>query len=154
LGTVEFNAGQPFQNGQKTLQKIIQIATEFQPRLETILPTDSEDPIPFEDIFLPIITVARLELLNRVEEHLPQLLLTEAAYRNLERSLLRRLGGFCTKTLHFEFSQVRPFGQNLLNLLGLETETNKTKTHYNKFINQLLQDGLMAFFSKYPVLVD
>ncbi|MEJ6487390.1 type 2 lanthipeptide synthetase LanM family protein [Nostoc punctiforme UO1] len=152
LGTVEFNAGQPLPKWAETLQKIIQTATEFQPELETVLPTDSENPIPFEDVFLPIIKVARLELLTRLEEHLPQLLLTETAYRNLERSLLQRLATFCTKTLHFEFSQARPFGQNLLNLLGLETETEKTKTHYNKFVNQLLQDGLMAFFCKYPVL--
>ena len=152
LGTVEFNAGQPLPKWAETLQKIIQTATEFQPELETFLPTDSENPIPFEDIFLPIIKVARLELLTRLEEHLPQLLLTETAYRNLERSLLQRLATFCTKTLHFEFSQARPFGQNLLNLLGLETESEKTKTHYNKFVNQLLQDGLMAFFCKYPVL--
>jgi type 2 lantibiotic biosynthesis protein LanM len=152
LGTVEFNAGQPLPKWAETLQKIIQTATEFQPELETFLPTDSENPIPFEDIFLPIIKVAKLELLNRVEEHLPRLLLTETAYRNLERSLLQRLASFCTKTLHFEFSQARPFGQNLLNLLGLETESEKTKTHYNKFVNQLLQDGLMTFFCKYPVL--
>ncbi|ACC83386.1 type 2 lanthipeptide synthetase LanM family protein [Nostoc punctiforme] len=152
LGTVEFNAGQPLPKWAETLQKIIQTATEFQPELETFLPTDSENPIPFEDIFLPIIKVARLELRTRLEEHLPQLLLTETAYRNLERSLLQRLATFCTKTLHFEFSQARPFGQNLLNLLGLETESEKTKTHYNKFVNQLLQDGLMAFFCKYPVL--
>lgn len=152
LGTVEFNASQPLPKWAETLQKIIQTATEFQPELEIFLPTDSENPIPFEDIFLPILKVARLELLNRVEEHLPRLLLTQTAYRNLERSLLQRLAAFSTKTLHLEFSQFRPFGQNLLNLLGLETETNKTKTYYNKFVNQLLKDGLMTLFQKYPVL--
>lgn len=64
--------------------------------------------------------------------------------------MLHRLAALCTKTLDFEFSQVRPFGQNLLNLLGLKTENNN-KTHYTNFVHQL-QDGLLTFFQKYPVL--
>ncbi|MFN6514132.1 MAG: type 2 lanthipeptide synthetase LanM family protein [Nostoc sp. CreGUA01] len=152
LGTVEFNAGQPLPKWAETLQKIIQITTEFESQLETFLPIDSENTIPFEDVFLPIIKFARLELQNRVTEDFLLLLLTPAAYRNLERSLLQRLAAFCTKTLHFEFCQVRPFGQNLLNLLGLETENQETKIYYHKFVNQILEDGLTAFFCKYPVL--
>ena len=40
----------------------------------------------------------------------------------------------------------------MLNLLGLGTEDNKSKTHYAQFVHRLLQDGLLSFFQKYPVL--
>lgn len=158
LGTVRFTGTQPLPEWAETLRKIMQTATEFTSASESFLPTDPDHPIPFEDILLPAITVARQQLLIRLgslqltEKSFPLLILTQAAYQALERSLLQRLAGLCNKTLNFEFSQVCPFGQNLLNLLGLETEDNNSKTHYTQFIARLLQDGLMTFFQKYPVL--
>lgn len=158
LGTVRFTANQPLPEWAETLIQIIQTAAEFTPEFESCLPTDPENPIPFEDILLPAIAVARQQLLTRLgslqltEDSLPLSLLSEAAYQALERSLLQRLAGLCTKSLDFEFSQVRPFGQNLFNLLGLEPEDNTSKTHYTQFVDRLLQDRLLTFFQKYPVL--
>lgn len=157
LGTVQFTA-QPLPDWAQTLQQIIETATEFISASELFLPTEPDDPILFEDVLLPAIIVARQQLLTRLccvqltEDTLPLTILSKAAYQALERSLLQRLAGLCTKTLDFEFSQVRPFGQNLLNLLGLETEDNNSKTHYTQFVDRLLQDGLLTFFQKYPVL--
>ncbi|WP_009630792.1 type 2 lanthipeptide synthetase LanM family protein [Synechocystis sp. PCC 7509] len=145
MGTVRLNATEPLPKWAETLQQIIQTATKFTPG--SVLPIDPENPIPFEDILLPAIAVARQQLLTKQ----PLSILSEAAYSALERSLLQRLAALCTKTLDFEFSQVRPFGQNLLNLLGLETE-NKSKTYYTQFVAQLLEDGLLTFVQKYPVL--
>lgn len=142
----------------ETLQQIMETAREFEAALQVDLPINAENPIPFEDILLPAIAVARQQLLTRLgfgqltPESLPLSVLSKAAYRELERSLLQRLAGICTKTLNFEFSQVRPFGKNLLNLLGVATEKNNNKTHYNQFVNQLLKDGLLTLFNKYPVL--
>lgn len=158
LGTVHFTGTQPLPEWAETLRQIIQMATEFTPASESFVSTDPDHPIPFEDILLPSVKVARQQLLTCLgsgqltEKSLPLSILTQAAYQALERSLLQRLAGLCTKTLDFEFAQVRPFGQNLLNLLGLETEDNNSKTHYNQFVHQLLQDGLLTFFQKYPVL--
>ncbi|MBD2531786.1 type 2 lantipeptide synthetase LanM [Nostoc flagelliforme FACHB-838] len=155
LGTIELLADQPLPKWAETLQQIIQTATGFNSATEVFLPINSQNPITFEDILLPAILVARQQLLTRcgsqfTQECLPLSILSQAAYTSLERGLLKRLAGICTKTLDFEFSQVRPFGQSLLGLLGLETENNNT--HYTKFVNQLLEDGMLTFFQKYPVL--
>lgn len=158
LGTVRFTNTQPLPEWAETLRQIMQTAKEFMSASASFLPTDPDNPILFEDVLLPAIIVARQQLLTRLgsgkftEDTLPLSLLSETAYQALERSLLQRLAGLCTKTLDFEFSQVRPFGQNLLNLLGLETEDNNSKTHYNQFVERLLQGGLLSFFQKYPVL--
>jgi type 2 lantibiotic biosynthesis protein LanM len=157
LGTVQFNVEQPLPEWAETLRSIMQAATEFSPALEVNLPINPDDPIPFEDILLPAIKIARQQLFTQLncsqfdKNTLPLSILSEAAYYDLERSLLQRLARLCTKTLDFEFSQVRPFGQNLLNLLGLQAE-GSNKTHYTQFVNQLLQDGLLPLFQKYPVL--
>jgi type 2 lantibiotic biosynthesis protein LanM len=125
---------------------------------ESFLITQTDKPIPFEDILLPAIALARQKLLNHLgslhlsEDSLPLSILSAEAYQALEYSLLQRLAGLCTKTLDFEFSLVRPFGKNLLNLLGLKITDEISKTHYTQFVHQLLQDGLVSFFQKYPVL--
>ncbi|KOP24616.1 lanthionine synthetase [Hapalosiphon sp. MRB220] len=158
LGNISWNLQISLPAWAETLQQIMQMAREFEPALEIDLPINPENPIPFEDILLPAIAVARQQLLTCLgcgqltEKTLPLSLLSKAAYQELERSLLQRLAGLCTKTLNFEFSQVRPFGKNLLNLLGVATEKSNNKTHYNKFVNQLLEDGLLTLFNKYPVL--
>ncbi|MDF5709609.1 MAG: type 2 lanthipeptide synthetase LanM family protein [Nostoc sp. S4] len=158
LGSIDWNQQAPLPPWAETLQQIMQMARECEPALEIDLPINPENPIPFEDILLPAIAVARQQLLTRLgcgkltENSLPLSVLSKAAYRELERSLLQQLAGFCTKTLNFEFSQVRPFGKNLLNLLGVGTQKSNNKTHYNKFVNQLLEDGLLTLFNKYPVL--
>ncbi|MDJ0691518.1 MAG: type 2 lanthipeptide synthetase LanM family protein [Xenococcaceae cyanobacterium MO_188.B32] len=158
LGTVQLAAEQPLPTWAETLQQIMQTATEFNPDAEMPLPTESEAPVPFEDILLPAIKVARQNLLTRLgssqlsEAELPLSILSEEAYRSLERSLLQRLATISSRTLDFEFSKVRPFGQNLLNLLGLEEEASNSKTQYNQFVDRLLENGLGDFFQNYPVL--
>jgi type 2 lantibiotic biosynthesis protein LanM len=154
MGTVQLAATEPLPEWGETLRQIFQTAKEFTPDLP---PIDRENPIPFEDVLLPMIGVARQQLLNSLgsrqlsADNLPLSMLSESAYQALERSLLQRLALLCTKTLDFEFSLIRPFGQNLLNLLGLKTGKNN-KIYYTQFVNQLLQDGLLSFFQKYPVL--
>ncbi|MFN6565701.1 type 2 lanthipeptide synthetase LanM family protein [Dendronalium sp. ChiSLP03b] len=158
LGSVQITGTQPLPEWAQTLQQIMQTATEFMSASESFLPIDPDKPIPFEDVLLPAIIVARQQLLTRLgsgqltQDTLPLSILSKAAYQALEQSLLQRLAALCTKTLDFEFSQVRPFGQNLLNLLGLETEDSNSKSHYTQFVYRLLQDGLLTFFQKYPVL--
>lgn len=158
LGTVQLAKEQTFPDWTETLQQIMQTSLGFTRANKFFLPTEPAKPLPFEDILLPAITVARQKLLNRLEspelssEYLPLSILSETAYRSLERSLLEQLTDICAKTLYFEFSKVRSFGYSLINMLLQETESNNNKTHYNDFVNQLLQDGLLAFFQRYPVL--
>ncbi|MBD2525525.1 type 2 lanthipeptide synthetase LanM family protein [Nostoc sp. FACHB-133] len=157
LGNVRLAANQVLPDWAETLQQIMETAREFIPEKEVFLPIEPQNPIPFEDVLLPTLQVARQQLLTRLGclqftgDYLPLTILTAAAYSSLERSLLQQLARLCTKTLDFEFSLVRPIGRNLLNLLGVATD-NGNKTHYTKFVNQLLADGLLKFFQKYPVL--
>ena len=158
LGVVQWNPDQPLPEWANTLQQIMQVAMDYCPTSETVFPTDSNNPLPFEEVLLPVIQAVRQQLLTRLgvtyltEEDSILSVISLSAYLDLERSLLRRLSMLSVKTLEFEFSQVRPFGQSLLSLIGIEDETEHSRTYYNQFTNQLLQDGLLSFFQKYPVL--
>lgn len=159
LGNVQLSPEHPLPPWTDTLRHIIQTAS-----IETSAPifpwpTDPDHPIPFEDIWLPAIHVARQRLLTRLGASqlnpatLPIPLLSEPAYTSLERALLQRLSGLSSQTLNFEFSKDRSFGQNLLNLLGVEDpETDESNSQYQQFVQELLQDGLLHLFQTYPVL--
>lgn len=64
LGTVRLTATEPLPEWAETLRQIIQTAAEFTP--ESVGKTDSENPIPFEDVLLRAIAVARKQLLTRL----------------------------------------------------------------------------------------
>ena len=133
-----------------TLQKIIETAAQWKPQPEQTL---SIHPLPFEDILLPLIYVARQKLLADVDIcNLRLERLSPEAYLELERSLLMSLANFCDKTLEKEFDHFRPFGYRLLGLMEVQTELEPETTHYHAFVQHLLQDGLLTFFQKYPVL--
>lgn len=159
LGNVQLTPGQPLSPWAETLRHIIQTASTVAPDPAFPWPTSPEHPIPFEDIWLPAIQVARQNLLTRLgsaqltPDTLPLLVLADKAYSTLERTLLQRLSQISDQTLDLEFSKDRSFGQNLLNLLGIEeTETAESNSRYQQFVDQLLQDGLLNFFQTYPVL--
>jgi type 2 lantibiotic biosynthesis protein LanM len=158
LGRVQLAPHALLPSWAETLQQIILTAIEFKPQIESWLPIEAENPLPFEDLLLPAIQVARQTLFTRLgylelaQNSFPLSLLSQEAYYSLERSLLKQLSKLCAKTFDAEFSLVRPFGQNLLQLLQVETESSSNKTHYTRFVEQLLQDGLLTFFQKYPVL--
>jgi lantibiotic modifying enzyme len=122
------------------------------------IPIDPEKPMPFEDLLLPAVYVARQKLLSCLGSPvlspscLPLELLSEEAYLKLERSLLFTLVNLCEKTLEFEFSRFRPFGYSVLNHLATQIKLTPEKTHYKAFVQKMLQDGLLAFFQNYPVL--
>jgi hypothetical protein len=146
LGNVRLTIAESLPEWAETLQQIIQTATDFTSASESFLPIEADNPIVFEDVLLPAIIVARQQLLTRLgsrqltADRLPLSMLCADAYRALERSLLQRLSELCAKTLNFEFSQVRPFGESLLNLLGLEPGSSNRKTHYTQFVDRLLQE--------------
>jgi type 2 lantibiotic biosynthesis protein LanM len=158
LGTVRPAADQILPAWAETLRQIMQAAVGFDPDAEAFLPIEWQDPVPFEDLLFAAIPVARRQLLTRLGAHhftehrLPLLLLTETAYRVLERDLLRRLSRLCAKTLDAEFSQIRPFGRKLAGLFELDTEDVAGKGHYKRFVHSLLSDGLRRLFRRYPVL--
>jgi type 2 lantibiotic biosynthesis protein LanM len=168
LNSVPIAKEQELLDWTETLKDIIQTASEW--KLETkqlqsmltddplLIATDSNNLIPFEDLLLPLIHVARQKLLVCLK--LPALspsnllleLLLPEAYLKLERSLLISLTNLWDKTLEEEFSNFRPFGYHLLSLMEIKTELEPETTHYKAFMQNLLQDGLLTLFQKYPVL--
>ncbi|MBO3458567.1 type 2 lanthipeptide synthetase LanM family protein [Aetokthonos hydrillicola Thurmond2011] len=119
-------------------------------------PIELENPLPFQDVILPLVVFARFKLLAHLgtnglsPEELPLKLMSESAYLKLERSLFQRLLQFTGKTLDYEFSHSKPIGQILLNLVIQKPQSSQVK--YNAFVEKILDDGLLAFFLKYPVL--
>ncbi|MFB2833234.1 type 2 lanthipeptide synthetase LanM family protein [Floridanema evergladense] len=119
------------------------------------LPLDPGIKLPFKEVLLPAIAVARQKLLKSLNGSifLPLELLTHTAYFTLERNLLNQLLNLSGKTLEYEFARSRPLGQNLLNLLRQSTgDRVQIKIQYDAFVHKLLQDGLVTFFQNYPVL--
>lgn len=139
-----------------TLSAVIRTAAQFEPKAILNLPLDANKPLPFEDLLLPVILVARQKLSQQLGITAAKCscleLLTESAYLSLERNLLQRLVNLCTPTLNNEFSYFRPLGHSLLTLLLQDTQTVANSVHYNAFVQKLLSDGLLTFFQKYPVL--
>lgn len=139
-----------------TLTEIIQTTSKNLATPVLLNPTQAENPLPFEDILLPLVLVARRKLLSRWQlesfslDAFPFRQFTTTAYLNLEAALLQRLFNLTANTLEFEFSQSRTVGENLLNLILDKGSSNQVK--YNRFVNQVLSDGFLGFFQKYPVL--
>lgn len=122
------------------------------------IPIDLENPVPFEDLLLPAVYVARQKLLTYLHSStlsnscLPLELLSKEPYLKLECSLLSSLVNLCENTLEFEFSCFRPLGYSFLNLLETQIKAQPQKTYYEAFVQNLLRDGLLGFFQNYPVL--
>lgn len=161
LGPPRLAGGGKLPGWTGTLAAIMRAAPAFGaavPKSET-WPVDPQDPVPFEELLLPAIRVARERLLARCgsgglgdEDRLPLSVLTAHAYRALERGLLQRLARIGAKAFHHELSRTRPFGASLvLGLLGPE-DGESGRAVYEAFVARLLGDGLRGFFSAYPVL--
>jgi type 2 lantibiotic biosynthesis protein LanM len=109
-----------------------------------------QEPLPFEEVLLSFIDVARQKL--RTQSGSRYHLLSEEAYASLERSLLIRLFSLCSPSLELEFSAFRAARQStLVHLLRKSTDAPSRK-QYQDFVNGLLTGGLLAFFQEYPVL--
>ncbi|MBW4494007.1 MAG: type 2 lantipeptide synthetase LanM family protein [Oscillatoria princeps RMCB-10] len=142
----------------ETLREVIQTTyKQFSTSQLSISPAH-KNALPFREVLLPAIIVARGKLLARLgspslsPDCLPLELLSQRAYLELELGLLQKLVELCAKTLEVEFAGFRPLGDRLLNLLKGQTESTPSKTDGNQFLQHLLGDGLLAFFQKYPVL--
>ena len=142
-----------------TLQAIVSVASKWQSasseeKLESSAIIDPTDPMPFEDLLLPVLQVAHKQLTARLGKQSSLLLdqLTAQTYRSLRRQFLCQLLNICEQTLDAEFTKSRPFGYRTLCLFGSSAKVRTGNTQYKKFVGQLLEDGLLSFFLKYPVL--
>lgn len=173
LGTESHVSYQHLPKWADTLRELIDTASEFvtfkdkiqnkalsHPHQVLKFPIDSERPLPFEDVLLPGVKVARKKLLIQLDingglfstDNWLLQLFSEEAYLTLERNLLERLVSLCEKTLGLEFFEFRSFGCNLLSHILGQPQEKFDKTYYDNFVQKLLSDGLLTFFQKYSVL--
>ena len=111
---------------------------------------NSQQPIPFEESFIPFIYTARERLLFHAGSKYH--LLSKIAHSNLERYLLGWLSCVCSQSLELEFSIFRSSkSSTLARRLQKSTNHNSTK-YYKSFVKDLLSGGWLIFFREYPVL--
>ncbi|NJR15982.1 MAG: type 2 lantipeptide synthetase LanM [Calothrix sp. CSU_2_0] len=154
LDTVEIKENGIFPTWVKTLEELIINAKHYSFKLErekTVLLLNKK-ALPFEDFYLPFIQVARQKLSKKLFPIDVDSLLSQDAYMALEYSLLQRLICIGTETLLFEFNQLR--GDNYFSTANQTEDSNRTPNRaiYCKFVGNLLQDGGLEFFDRYPVL--
>ena len=105
---------------------------------------DSINPVPFEQIYVPCLQVARSLLIERVSHGIH--LLSDSVRVALERQLLEQLGDLCFATLMREFSAFKRSN------ISEFSSNNPSNAKYNAFIKQQFADGLDSLFLKYSVL--
>jgi type 2 lantibiotic biosynthesis protein LanM len=117
-----------------------------------------ENPIPFQDILLPFIGLARRRLRGLLDEKntfsLDEIreFISREAWCDAELALLNRLFNISGMIFYHEFCLRRSFGYNLLSSVSVESEDCAQTTYYQNFVEELLDDGLTKLFLQYPVL--
>ncbi len=158
LGPVTMADGHPLPNWITTLDEAVSSAT-----LSTgSLPADDRcldgaTPVPFEELWLPFVRVARRRLANRVGSHCE--ILSGHAFAELERELLRTLSTIGSQSLYVEFTVLQALRQpaRLLALAGPTPSEDKAPNNlprglYVEFVQHMLAGGLSAFFQEYSVV--
>jgi type 2 lantibiotic biosynthesis protein LanM len=153
----------PMPRWVRTLEAIVARARDLAGRASIVdhpdltFPLDPGDPIPFEEVLLPIVLTARSMLRTRLgaQEGSTQSsqgrLFSQSAERDLERSLLLNLLTIAGRALDAEFCRFRPAGQTLLRVLIGPTGSTSS-TSYHAFTRALLASGLLDLFRVYPVV--
>ncbi|MDZ7962497.1 MAG: type 2 lanthipeptide synthetase LanM family protein [Aulosira sp. DedQUE10] len=139
----------------ETLKELIQSGIASLLNLEGAekLPLNPQKPLPFEDFYFSFILVARRKLAATLSPSNPFNLLSEEAYTILEYSLLQQLVNLGTETLLLEFNQLRSNQVSANQTDSIENNSgNDSQFLYCIFIQNLLQDGGLDFFERYPVL--
>lgn len=111
---------------------------------------DAEKPIPFEEVYLPFVYVARQKLIVQVGASWQ--LLSEAVHICLERQLLLHLASLCAQSLQFEFSLFKALKQSAFTLLWGGLQGSGSNKQYQTFVKDLKTGKLLSFFQKYSVL--
>ena len=134
-----------------TLEEVLGLAASAQDGAKAELGfLDPAAPLPFEEILVPFVLVARRRLAARFGGRYE--LLNGESHAALERSLLRALTWVSAQALQLEFSVLRHCEQSPLDrLLGLALDDGDSAL-YRQFVDRMLRGGLVAFFREYAVL--
>jgi type 2 lantibiotic biosynthesis protein LanM len=140
------------------LRNISIAAQTFNPSAVDASPLDGSSPVPFEDLLLPAVMVARAMLCERLNVRCEPLsfpiagLISGEAYRALERGLLKQLSSISGQALEVEFRASLPYGQSLLVMLGASPIQADGDMQYRRFVRHHLDNGWRELTFQYPVL--
>ena len=111
-----------------------------------------EQPLPFEEIWLPFVECAYRQLLERAESGLE--LVSTQAQTSLCRGLLGSLAALGEMTLSLEFELWRCQDDPLAAILNPKGQSSgsDSREHYDRFIDQMWSGGLTEILVKYAVL--
>lgn len=118
--------------------------------LEKRYPLDAKQPLPFEELFLQFIDIARQKLMAQAGS--TYFLLSAECHATLERSLLQSLTLLCSKAMGDDFLVFRLYEQPFLTRQIGQLEGSDSTVQYDKFIRKRLAGELLNFFQEYAVL--
>ncbi|MCC5660823.1 type 2 lantipeptide synthetase LanM family protein [Nostoc sp. XA010] len=149
LGDVRLAEIQQLPLWTETLQKALQMDWETA-YASTSRCLDAEKPIPFEEVYLSFVHIARQKLVVQVGTSWQ--LLSETVHIHLERQLLVQLVSLCARSLELEFSLFRALKQSAFTLLWGQGKNIGSNEQYQNFIQEMKTGKLLSFFQKYNVL--
>jgi type 2 lantibiotic biosynthesis protein LanM len=154
LGSVRLVEGTPLPNWTETLWESMQFAASLDTpetiNSEQYRYLNAKEPLPFEEILVPFVEVARKQLMERIGDRDCQL--SQTAWEQLERSLLQQLAGLFSFPLELEFSIFRSFNESSLTRLLGQLQGSSSRQKYLEFVKNLLSNGFLSFFQEYSVL--
>ncbi|MBD2449030.1 type 2 lantipeptide synthetase LanM [Nostoc sp. FACHB-152] len=109
-----------------------------------------QEPLPFEELLLPFIYVARKQILNQVNSNYH--LLSDEAHAALERGLLHSLVSLCSEAMGLNFLVFRTYQQPKLTHRLAQIQSANSRQYYSNFLRDMLAGGLLTFFQEYSVL--
>jgi type 2 lantibiotic biosynthesis protein LanM len=120
------------------------------------------EPVPFREMLVPVVHVARARLAAHADGIVanrdcvsPLGQLSVGAYAALEHDLIERLSSLAAPTIWAEFNRSRPAGLTLLAAFGagaVTVEEDPREEEYQRFVDRMLDDGLVTLLTQYPVL--
>ncbi len=110
---------------------------------------DPQDPVPFEEVVLPFVVLARHKLLGDGGQAAG---ISLAALTTLERALLRQLVELFSLPLHREFAVQRASRQTGFSRLLAQAAASDQNREYSAFVTRMRSTGIALFFREFPVL--
>ena len=150
LGRVRLSAGTSLPDWAETLAGIVDSLEDFRKEEENAPHRAAKPHVPFSEIYLAFVKYARKKLMEKIRFNRGKP--TESCLRPVEGDLVKGLE-FCA---HFTFLEEffmfsDPIQISLLNTKRLPS-VSVFSSDYQAFIHYLIKEGLVKFFTEYPVL--
>lgn len=138
-----------FNEAMKTVDQVYRELLEKETTANTYC-LNPQNPLPFEQLLLPFIYVARKKL--SIQTSSDYHLLSEETHARLENRLLRRLTSLCSPAMELKFS-IFCISKQLISVhLSSQLNDNTNKNQYLDFLKKMLESELLSFFKEYSVL--